>query len=162
MPNNVRLLTPNMRKDTLTIRVTPTLDTNIYASGDVLFDATAVANAMFTLGGTGEIESIVVLDKDDQGIAMDLVILNAATSIGAFNLAPDPTDTEAGTILGTINLAAANYIDFGDSKLATFKQLEFPVKAAAATKGLWIAAITRGTPTHTAAGLVFDITIRRD
>ena len=59
------------------IDVTLSLDTSAYASGDVLADTQEIANAMRVIDGTAILESLILLDEDDQGVALDLYFFNA-------------------------------------------------------------------------------------
>jgi len=133
------------------ITITCSLDTSAYASGDVLFDTQEIANAVRNNGETCILQSIHVVDIDDQKVEMDLVFFNANTSLGIENAAPDIDDTEVLTTLGVVNVK--NYVDLGEASTATVTGIGLPLKAGAATTSLWVAGITRGTPTHTASGL---------
>ena len=86
----------------IVVTVTPTVDTSAYASGDLLFDSAEVAAAVRANGYCAVLQSVTVLDKADQGVAFTLLIANAATDFGAANSAPDPDDTEAGTVIGWV------------------------------------------------------------
>ena len=72
------------------ITVTPTVDTKIYASGDLLFDSAEVASAVRANGGIALLKTVIVIDKADQGVAFTLLFANAATDFGTLNNAPDP------------------------------------------------------------------------
>lgn len=142
------------------IEVTPTLDTNAYASGDVLFDTTAVASVFQPNKATGTLWSVVINDKDDQGVALDLVFLRSNVSLGTANAAPSISDANATEVLGIVSVATGDWIDLGGCRVATVKGINLPLKST--TTGLWVAAITRGSPTYTASGLVIKLGIGRD
>lgn len=136
----------------LVVTVTPTLDTSAYASGDLLFDSTEVANAVRTNGSTAILQSVTLLDKADQGVAMTLLFANAATDFGTLNSAPDPDDAECATVLGIVRIATADYIDLGGAKVATASNIGLLLKAGAATTSLYVAGVnSTGTPTYGAA-----------
>lgn len=142
------------------ITVTPTCDTNIYASGDLIFDSTEIALAVRANGGIATLESIVIVDKDDQGAALIFVFANALTDFGTLNAAPDSDDTEAATVIGHVAIATGNYTDLGGAKVACLmgKDLGLVMKAGAATTSLYVACINgTGTPTYTASGLVLQL-----
>lgn len=130
------------------------LDTGIYADGDVLADTQVISGAARDNGGPCSLESVQVLDEDDQGVALDLLFLDANVSIGTENAAPSVTDANARNILGLISIAAADYKDLGASRIATVHSIGLVLKAATGSRDLYIAAITRGgTPTYTASGI---------
>lgn len=138
------------------IDVTPTLDTAIYADGDLLFNPAAITSAACFSGGIVRLESITLLDEDDQGVAMDLLFLDASTSLGTFNAAFAASDTLARAILGRVNIATGDYVDFGGFRIAQKTALGLIMKAPSSGSTIWVAGVTRGgTPTYTASGLKF-------
>jgi len=142
--------------------VTLTLDTNAYADGDVLAATQEIATAMRVNGGTGVLQSLVVLDKDDQGGALDILILRTTGSIGTENAAAGPTDAVADEILAVVEVTASNYVDLANSQIAVKPNLGIIVDAAAASQSLFVAAIRRDTKTYTAAGITLKLGFLRD
>lgn len=128
-------------------------DTNIYANGDVLFVATNIAAAMRAINKRGVLQSIVVIDEDDQGVAMDLVFMSATQVLGTINVAPSISDAGARDILGIISILATDYVDLGGVRVASKNGLGMVVRPVTGATNLYVAGITRGTPTHTAGGL---------
>ncbi len=134
--------------------VAPVLDVAIYAAGDVLFDTTIMPGIMPLAGGSLELRSIEVLDENNQGVALDVVFLDSAVSLGAFNVPPALTPVQARSILGIVSVPAANFITLNTARIATVQNIGLVLQALAAAQDLYVAAITRGgTPTYTAAGL---------
>lgn len=133
------------------IQVVPVVDTNIYASGDVLFTTTAVAGALRTSGGKAVLQSIVILDKDDEKPAMNLVFLRANSSLGTINVAPDIDDTEALDVIGIVPVVAGDYVDLGANSVATIRNVGLTLDATTGTTIYVGAFLTAGTPTFTAA-----------
>lgn len=143
------------------IEVTLSLDTNIYADGDVLAATQEVAGVFRANYVRGLLRSVVLLDKDDQGVALDLVFLRSNVALGTENAAPNISDTNAEAVLGIVNVAAADYVDLGGARVAT-KILTAPLPLESTTTSLWLAAITRGgTPTHSAAGIIVKLGMER-
>jgi len=136
------------------IQVTFSLDTSAYASGDVLADTQEIAGAMRSANGKGLLQSIVLLDEDDQTAAgIDVVFLKSNTSLGTENAAPSISDANAREVLGIVSVASGDWIDLGGAKLATVRNIALPVQAATDTTSVYVALITRGTPTQTASGI---------
>lgn len=141
------------------IDVTLTLDTAIYASGDVLAATQEVPNVVRVNGGTALLDLVSLRDEDDQGLALDLLFFDQDTDIGAENAAFDLTDAESRNLLGWVRFVAGDYEDWGGWRNATIKRGDAAFKASVlkpssgATRSIWIAAITRATPTHTASGI---------
>ena len=134
------------------VTITCSLDTSAYADGDVLFDTQEIAGAVRNNGEQCILQSVHVVDIDDQGVDFDLVFFNANTSLGTENSAPDINDTEVLTTLAVYKFTN-DYVDLGANRTRTDWQIGLPLKAGAATTSLWVAGITRGTPTHSASGL---------
>lgn len=135
------------------VDVTLSLDTSVYASGDVMADTQVVTNAVRVADGTGVLQSILVLDEDDQGLAFDLIFIQDNVSLGTENAAPSITDAHARSILGLVSIASADFIDLGGARIATKTGLGLVVKPTSGTRNIYVAAITRGAPTHTASGV---------
>ena len=142
------------------VEVTLTLDTVAYASGDVLADTQEVEDAVRTEGGYGKVVAAVVLDKDDQAQGLDLVFMRSNESIGTENAALDMTDAEAEVLTGFIEVASGDYIDLTNSQIALVGGLNVPIYASAGTS-VYMAAISRGTGTYTANGIVVKLFIEQ-
>jgi hypothetical protein len=148
--------------NTILATFTLSLDTSAYAAGDVLAD-TQVINSVFRKNdGTGVLQSIKLVDKDDQGQALDLVFLNANNSLGTENSAPNISDANADAILGIIPVAAADFIDLGGCRVATITNIGLPLQAVSGAATLYIGAISRGTGTYSASGITGILGILRD
>lgn len=146
----------------IVVSVTPTLDTSQYAADELLFNPAEIATVGWHAGGQARLESILLLDEDDQGIAIDLLFLDASTSLGTFNTAFAASDTLARGIVGRVNIATGDYVDCGGFRVAQKSSLGMLMKCATASSSLWIAGITRGgTPTYTASGLKFKLGFSR-
>lgn len=142
------------------ITVTPTLDTSIYASGDVLFTTTIVANAVRANDGIAELQSLVIVDKDDQKPEFALKFWSANVTYGAFNGVPSISDADAANCLGRVNIVAADYDDDGGVSSAFKDNIGKMLKAASGTRSIYITGkLTSGTPTHTASGLVLRLAL---
>lgn len=144
------------------VTVTPTLDTNPYASGDLLFDSTEIANAVRVNGYCAILDSITIIDKDDQKVAFTLLFADTATDFGTLNSAPNPDDTETATVVGWVPVTVSDYVDLGGASVACIRNIGLLLKAGAATTSLYVAAVNgTGTPTFTASGLVLKIGLLR-
>jgi hypothetical protein len=100
------------------------------------------------------LKSITVLDKADQKVALWFVFLNASTSMGTENSAPNISDTNAENILAVVPIATTDYVDIGTSAMAT-KECSVSLKLASGTTSLFVAIVnSTGTPTYAASDLV--------
>jgi hypothetical protein len=144
------------------LEVTLSLDTGIYASGDVLAATQVVTGAMRVNAGTAIWQSLILLDKDDQAGALDIVLLQTNVAIGTENAAVSITDASADEILGVVEIAAGDYVDLVGSQIVQKDGIGVVVAAPAATKDLYVAAISRDAKTYTAAGITLKLGFLRD
>jgi hypothetical protein len=137
------------------IPLTLSLDTLAYSDGDVLADMQALTDFLRAEGGRAIIQSLTVLDKDDQGVAFDVLVSPNANSLGSENSAPAISDANAEGLQRLCRVETSDYIDLGGCRLATVRNLGLVVEAAPGSTTLYVGAITRGgSPTYSAAGLI--------
>jgi len=147
------------------VEVTLSLDTSAYASGDVLAATQEIENVFSGARRRAILTSLVVLDKDDQGQGLDIVFLRSNAALGTENAAFSPSDAVAEAILGIVEVASGDFYDLTNSQIA-FKS------AAAADAGmgmllepssgtsLYVGAVSRGTGTYTASGIVLKLGLK--
>ncbi|SEQ53384.1 hypothetical protein SAMN05428969_3410 [Devosia sp. YR412] len=63
------------------------------------------------------------------------------------------TDADAAHILGIVPVAAADFVDLGGCHVATLRSIGLGLRAADANRSIYVAAISRGAGTYTAAGV---------
>lgn len=136
------------------IPVTLSLDTSAYADGDVHADFQEVTGFFSRAGGRALIQSVSVVDKDDQGIAFDILTTPLAVSLGTENSAPNISDTNAETVQRLTRVETSDYIDLGGVRVATKTGLGLMVEADVASTSLRIGTIIRGIGTYTASGVI--------
>ncbi len=120
-------------------------------ANDVLADTQEIASAMRVDGGTGVLHSIVVQDDDDNGGAIDIVILDTNTTIGTENAAVSMADND--DILGIVSVISGDFVDLINGQNATMSNVGIVVKSLAASTSLYVAVIMRDAGTVTAAGM---------
>ena len=149
-------------KDIDIVDVTLVLSTVQYAANDVLAIPQVLTACLLENGGKAILDSVVLLDKDDQGVAMDLVFSKVITTLGTINGAVSIADADAAHILGTLNIATGDYVDLIGSQIATKLNVGMMLEGADGVDDIYIGAITRGgTPTHTAAGITVKLGLIR-
>jgi hypothetical protein len=133
------------------IDVTLSLDTSAYASGDLLADTQAVTGYTTVVGTTSYLQSLTVIDEDDQKVAFTVVFLSSNVSLGTENAAPSISDANGREILGTVSVGTADYVDLGGVSVASIKNIGLTLNGPT---GLWVAVVnSTGTPTYTASGV---------
>lgn len=98
------------------IRVTPTLDTNAYAQGDVLFVATEIANAVKEEGGCSKLVGGYIFDKTDGSDDITFVFTEGNTALGTINATANISDAD----LLANNLCGITKLDADQATSAAF------------------------------------------
>jgi hypothetical protein len=147
---------PVQTKDDV-LELTLSLDTGVYATGEVLAD-TQELTSFFPVSAKGvTIQSIGVLDEDDQAGALDIVFLKSSVTLGTENAAVSISDANAREILGIVSVVAGDYVDLVGCQYATICPVGLPVKTAGTS--IWVGAISRDAKTYSASGLKLKIGI---
>jgi len=162
------------KSDYKIIRVTPTLDTNAYAQGDVLFIATEIPNAVIGNGGCSKLVSMYMLTQNTTRIDVDFVFSENSAVYGTINATANIADgdLEAANVTGFISLdageisAATSQIDTsellrvgmndagGSSTLLTSPLL---LQAADDSTSVYVVGILTGSATPTYAADDIDL-----
>lgn len=143
--------------------VTLSTDTSAYASGDVLADSQVLTNIMRANDSTGVLQSVTMLDKADQKVAMTLYFLSSNVAMGTENAAPSISDANSLFILGYVDIAASDWKDLGGTAVASIKGIGLGLAPASGTRNVYIAAVNgTGTPTFAADSLVARLTVLQD
>lgn len=155
------LLLTRISHQNLVFDVTPTMDTSAYTAGDVWFDTITCGSVARIAAGTVTLDTVTILDEDDQTAAgVTLVFLDANTSLGTINGAPNISDANARNILGTVSVASGDWVDLGGAKVACLKNIGLTMTAASASQAIYMAGICAGTPTQTASGVKIKLGFR--
>ena len=160
--NNERL---NQMK-TKVFSIVPTTTTAECVAGDVVFQADELANFMSEKGGTAIIQSIVILDVDDEGPALDIVFMDTDGLLDATTAGGTAIDAADGVIPNAILgiVSVSNYFDGLAWKVGQKDNIGLVLKSVSTTRSIWISALNRGgTTTWTdAADLKLKIGYIRD
>jgi len=130
------------------------LPSTAYSQNDILADFQKVNNVAIKLGGASMLQSIVLQNDDANNRAIDIVLANSAISLGTENSAITIGDSTAHSIVGTVNIAAADYDNYANSYQATIMNIGLPVQCADTTTAIWVGAVYRDATgdTYTAGG----------
>ena len=113
-------------------------------------------------GGMAILQSITVLDKDDQGGAFDIYFLNVSTSIGTANAAENMADGVLAGILTKVSVTAGDYVNLANGQIAIKSAGEKGMGAILVptdreATSLYFGAVSQDTKTYSASGLVFKL-----
>lgn len=144
--------------------ITPVLDTNAYATGDLLFDRVKVQSAVLNGKGFSYLRSALTLDSANQKSAYDLLFFNKDPgSLGALNSAVQLSAVQLALVAGILSVATADYttIQANTNAIGQTKAADLPLSAIATSKDLWVAGVVRGTPTFLVASLTIIFNLER-
>lgn len=144
------------------VTVTLTVDTSAYADGDVLADTQVIANAMRIAGGHGVLQSLQLVDPDDQGQPMDLYFFSVTHALGTENSAPSISDADAVDIFGPVPIESSDYRDLGGCKVASVRGIGLMMEAASGSRDMYVGAISRGTGTYAGGSLTLKLSFLWD
>ena len=137
-----------------TITVTPVLDTNAYAAGDVLFPTIELDFGNQLVSGV--IKHASILDQDDQASqTITLYFAGETFTLGTANSAISISDADAEKLLGTA--AVTTSTDLIGSRFGQNTDIGLPFTVNSGS--LFVAASTGGAGTHSASGLKLRVTI---
>jgi hypothetical protein len=140
--------------------VTAALDTNAYADGDSMNAGSPGALLEVTgfvpeTGVTRVLNSVVVNDKDDQGIGFEIFFFDRAVTLPNTNAAWNVSDADMSYCQGYVPVATADFDDLGGNRIAVIKNLGLPLRPNATS--LFIALRSRGAGTYSAAGVTMKL-----
>jgi len=147
------------------VEVTPTLDTNAYASGDRLGSIMTLTDAARLLGGTATLLDVSVVDQAKQCVAVDILFFDESPTVAsADNAAIDIADAQMiDKFLGRVSIATTDWTNLAGNCEASPAQSAKIMKAISTSKNLYALAVVRsGTPTFAAGSLVFRFKFVQD
>ena len=152
------------KMDVDVITLTPDTATEECVAGDVIFQADEIENCVSVQGGTCILQSIGVLDDDDNGQAIDIVFMDTT---GLLDAGDDGGTIDAAdgvipdAILGVVQITS--YFDGIAWQYGYKTNIGLVLKAPSASKSIYVSAVNRGsTATWTAAGLRLQIGVIKD
>lgn len=148
---------------TVLFPVTLSASTGAQAVGTLIADTQVLTSLFRVSDGTGILNSIQVIDQDDNKQAIDFYFVTANVSLGTEGSAVSITDANALELVGPFSIAAADYKDLGGVSVAKITGLGQAIKANSGTADGYIAAVcASGTPTYTASGIKIRLGVLLD
>jgi hypothetical protein len=149
----------NIRTGDWVAKIELTLDTAIYASGDLMAQPVEIEYAVME-NGCSVIQSVTVIDYDDQGANFDLVFFGENPgSLGALNATLAITDGTAEKVLGSVTMDT--YKDVGAQQLGIETSCGLVIRPEDGGTSVWVAAISRGTGTYASGRMAARIGLLR-
>ena len=147
----------------ITITVTPTLTVaGAYAAGDFVGTSTTAmtfANAARVSGGSGVIETAMLVDGDLQSIAAELWLFDTAPTPPNDNAAWSISDADALTCIGVIPFSSYYASALNSVSVAKAQNIAF---SAVGGTSIYGCLVTRGAPTYVSGNLSVRLAIMQD
>ena len=144
------------------IVVTPTIsDTTANASGDYVGQNTTpitLTGVADVAGAYATLLDVIVLDKDLQSQPLELWFFNASPTVPNSNAAWNVSDADAANCVGVVPVTAWFASTLNAIGMAS-PHLKMKTNASA---NLFMAIVTRGTPTYSASGLQIRLLFAQD
>jgi hypothetical protein len=121
------------------VTVSMTTPADAQDAGDVIAATQIVAACTPANDVPSVLQSACLIDTDDVGVNIKAVFFSANTTLGTEDSAPDIDDTEALTVLGIVDFAAADYVDLGGSKYNTKTGIGLAMVPASGTDDVYMA-----------------------
>lgn len=138
----------------INISQTPTITAGAYAAKDAVGGLLTFAAAARISTGKGVINTVTIIDDDDEKAALELWLFNQTFTATADNAAFDPADATMTNCVGVIPIAAADYYSANDNGAACVRGVGLQFQLAGTS--LFGQLKCTGTPTYTATT---DLTI---
>lgn len=139
-----------------TISVTPTVDTNAYASGDLLGTLMKFKSPEMTQNQRSIIQSLALVDLAKQDISVDIVFFESNPSATTFtdNAALDIADADIKKIIHVESLTS--YKDFSDNSIAVSQAMTIPTTY---TDSIYACIVSRGAGTYAASDITLKLSL---
>lgn len=146
------------------VKVTPTVDTSAYASGDQVGGSATEVKAGNDGRGGLRLVSLTVVDQAKQDSGFDLLFFDKEPTVaGSDNGAVDVDDGEMAKCVGVVSVTSSEYLDLADNSVATLEDINFGCSPDNDTGKLWVLPVVKDSPTYVAADdLTFKFYFQHD
>ena len=138
------------QNSTVVIHVTATTDAEQINQHKVASQSIEIPNATYAKGGNCLIKSLSLVDETNSGMECDIIFSSLSTAISqdegkAVGEDVDDLDGIVAKMTGFISIAASDYTDLVDSRLATKSGIDLMVESAPDSTSIYMHIINRGT-----------------
>lgn len=138
------------------IAQTPTITAGAYHAKDAVGGKLTFANAARISGGKGVINSVTIVDDDNELAGLELWLYNQDFTASSDNAAFDPTDADNENLVGVIPISSADYFSANDNACACVRGVGLEYQCVGGTS-LYGQLKCTATPTYTGTG---DLTVK--
>ena len=107
----------------------------------------------------------IVTAEGTRDVALDILFLRSAITVGANNAANAISDNDASEILGFASIAATDYLNLTNNQVGQASNiglvLEPEINDGDSSRSVWMAITTTGTPTYASGVLTVKVGVLR-
>lgn len=154
----------HIRRGAVEVLVNPGSAAAAYSTGDVVGALQTLSDVVEDTKAPALLKNVIVLDKANQKSAIDILIFNRSVTIAADNDAVTLSNTDLEYLVARISVAAADYTTIQVAATANAeatKSVEVLCPTVATLKNLYVAVVSRGSPTYTANALKVKMIFER-
>ncbi len=134
------------------VEITPALASfsTPYSANDTLGGLNTVLTLVPMQAPLEALGSLVLIDASKQKIATDVLFFTSSVTLSADNAAFSISDADALKFIGSVSIAAGDYIDSAANSMATKRGLSLLIPQSGG-QTIYCVFVTRGTPTYGSA-----------
>lgn len=142
------------RPDVDEFTTTLSIDTSLYAAGDLFGELQQITGASKAVGGGVRIDGITVVDKDSEAPEFDILFFNDSITAGTDNAVFAPSDADLIKFRAGVSILAADWSTFSTNSVAYLPNLGMVVPELVSAD-LYFVVVIRSGETFTAATDIF-------
>lgn len=125
---------------------------SLYTAGDAVGTKFQIPNVFRYPGAGVTLHTALFLDRDDEGVAMELVLFNADFTATADNTALSISDEDISNLVGIVSWATTDFVNYAANQVGFKVGLGLLINGGP-TPHLYGQFMTRGGPTIAAANI---------
>lgn len=130
------------------IRLNPTIDTSIYASGDAVGGLLTFTNLSSSPDSSAFLQGVLIHDEDAEAANLELVLFSESFTPTADQAPFNPSDADLLNCLGSVLIDS--WFAFAGNAMGVEKDLHMPIKLTGSSGSLFGQLVARSTPAYTA------------
>jgi len=137
-----------------------------YSAGDAIGTIITLSDVFINPSGQATLMGLSIGDANSQASDIEVLVFDSEPSPGTVTI----TDNTAVSLstgalalsCGVVSVSSTDYKAYAANSIATVKNIGLPVWGTDGTRDLYIAIVSRGTPTYIADGLSISLTFYQD
>jgi len=137
-----------------------------YSAGDAIGTIITLSDVFINPSGQATLMGISIGDANSQASDIEVLVFDSVPAPGTATITDNTAVSMSTGALalscGVVSVASTDYKAYTTNSIATVKNIGLPVWSTDGTRDLYIALVSRGTPTYIADGLSISLTFYQD